>query len=182
MNELYTTLINKFNFCNFQLNENEISFNIFGGGSKTIQKVLGNNYAIVDWSTYLYCKNENELYSYFETHTNNFKKNQNGCIEYAFMKYAKAFSYTTDVADPNTTIFSNIVVLNHKNNSMLKKLLGKTQYFVVLITGAYVNGRMQYTAGCYEKSNEVLCSTSDTYSLPALLNEVLNLKYNFEFK
>lgn len=193
INDLFDTLNKNFKMCHFKLIENDrISFKILCSGVLgSIEKLIPAGktegyYYVWDRSSgaNTYYKHIGGLFLMLERLLQKYRAEANHSFEVFFRNYAKSFSSSFAVADDEHTVFSNITVLKHKNNSFLKGLIGKNRYETVFATGFFIEGKIMYCVSLYTKNGEfdtALCSTQFPSDLPATLNAALSIQRNFEF-
>lgn len=109
------------------------------------------------------------------------KADLNSDCEKLFNSCAKSFNFSSDVANPKSTLFSNLITLKHKDNSFVKGLFGKNKYFKVLLTIVKTtDDNINYCVGSFDScKDEVMVSSKYSDDLLRLLDYALKVKHNF---
>lgn len=182
--ELYGVLTKRFNFCHFNLKDDQIQYQVLNGIFKNISKIEGTRTIIISYETFkLYFNNTDELFDYINKEFIETMYQLNSMCEQQFAHTAKSFDFSDKVADPTSVLFSNIIVLEHIHNNFLKGWFGKNRYFTVLLTLLRDGDAFHHCIGVYEEGKDaLLVSTTKRYELFGWTAEMLKSKFNFELK
>jgi hypothetical protein len=129
-----------------------------------------------------YFKDENELLGYLDSEIMAIRKHHNSVFETFFNKISLSFSASYHVKNGDSTVFTNVVVLNHAKNSFFKALFGRNKYLKIFVSAFHFSNTITYCVSLFEneKEDRAICSSDRLVDLPDVLRIALKNIKQFE--